>query len=66
MTKKNKNLERKEGKIRVSMKTPCSVSELESLLHMVSQAGHWHNAEVKGEEGVIVVEFETEPSLDNY
>ena len=42
------------------METPCSVSELESLLHMVSQAGHWHDAEVKGEEGLIVVEFEVE------
>lgn len=42
------------------METPCSVSELESLLHMVSQAGHWHDAEVKGEEGIIVVEFEVE------
>ncbi len=56
----NKRLTKKEGRIHVSIETPCAVSELESLLHMVSQSGHWHDAEVKGKDGLIVVEFDVE------
>lgn len=58
--KKKNSLVRKEGRIHVSLETPCSVSELESLLHMVSQSGHWHDAEVRGEDGKIVFCFDVD------
>lgn len=58
MQKKTKNIEKKENRIKVSIDTPCTVSELESLLHMISQSGHWHDAEIRDEDGSIVVEFE--------
>lgn len=38
--------------------TPCSVSDMEAFLHIVSHEGHWHDAVIKGEDGKIIIEFE--------
>ena len=44
----------------ISIDTPCSVSDMEGFLHIVSYEGHWHDAIVKGEDGKIVIEFEVD------
>jgi len=40
--------------------TPCSVSDMEGFLHIVSHEGHWHDAMIKGEDGKIIIEFEAD------
>lgn len=45
------------AKKRISIDTPCSVSDVEAFLHIVSHEGHWHDGEVIGMEGKIIIEY---------
>lgn len=45
-------------RISFSVKTPCSVSDVEMLLHRAAHSGHWHDAVVScGSDGSMVVEY---------
>lgn len=44
----------------ISIDTPCSVSDMEGFLHIVSHEGHWHDATVYGKDGKIVIEYSTD------
>lgn len=45
-------------KKRITIETPCTVTELENLLHVVSHEGHWHDAAVRTNETSVVIEYE--------
>lgn len=45
-------------KRQISIDTPCSVSDIEAFLHIVSHEGHWHDAVVHGKDGCIVIEYD--------
>jgi len=45
---------------KITIDTPCSVSDMEGFLHIVSHEGHWHDAVVRGVDGKIVIEFEVD------
>lgn len=47
-------------KRRITIDTPCSVSDMEDFLHIVSHEGHWHDAIVKGSKDKIIIEFEVD------
>lgn len=47
----------------ITIQTPCSVSDVESFLHIISHEGHWHDAVVFGEKGQIRIEFEDDSSV---
>lgn len=53
-------VENKKTKQTITLNTPCSVSDVENVLHMVASIGHWHNAEVRCEDDKIIIEFEYE------
>jgi len=58
MNRKSKKRYHVNDKIHhIVIDTPCSVSDVESFLHIVSHEGHWHDAIVKGENGKIILEF---------
>lgn len=49
---------KEEKKISFSVETPCSVSDIEMLLHRAAHSGHWHDAVVScRSDGSIVVEY---------
>lgn len=47
----------KENTKHISIDTPCSASDMENILHIVANAGHWHDAIVHGENKKIIIEF---------
>lgn len=47
----------KRNKKQITIETPCSVSDVEAFLHIVSHEGHWHDAEVIGKNGKIIIEY---------
>lgn len=58
--KKVKFLVKKNGKTskkHIVIETPCSVSDVEAFLHIISNEGHWHDAIVLGRNGNIIIEF---------
>jgi len=57
---KNCKHSKQNGKKHIIIDTPCSVSDMESFLHVVSHEGHWHDAIIKGEDGKVVIEFEVD------
>lgn len=60
MKKINTIFKKTSVKRHISIDTPCSVSDMEGFLHIVSHEGHWHDAIVKGEDGKIIIEFEVD------
>ena len=49
------------GKLKhITIETPCRVNELEAILHMVANDGHWHDAKITAEKGKVVVQFKDE------
>jgi len=42
----------------ITIETPCSVSELEHLLSLVSHEGHWHDAQISAAQGKLVIGYE--------
>lgn len=41
----------------ITIDTPCSVTDVENFLHIVSHEGHWHDAVVKATDRKLVIEF---------
>ncbi len=49
---------KEEKRITFSVNTPCSVSDVEQLLHRAAHSGHWHDAVVSCRpDGAIYVEY---------
>lgn len=42
----------------ITIETPCTVAQLESLLQVVSSQGHWHDASISALEGKIAIGYE--------
>lgn len=42
----------------ITIETPCTVTELEHLLSLVSHEGHWHDAQISADAGVITIGYE--------
>lgn len=58
---KKKNYKIKDNNIHhIIIDTPCSVSDIESFLSIVSHEGHWHDAIVKGKDNKIIIEFKVD------
>ena len=42
----------------ITIETPCTASELEHLLSLVSHEGHWHDAQISAAQGKLVMGYE--------
>lgn len=42
----------------ITIETPCTVAQLESLLQVVSGQGHWHDASISAFDGKIAIGYE--------
>lgn len=42
---------------KITIETPCPVSELEHLLTLVGREGHWHDAEIVAVKGKVVISY---------
>lgn len=41
----------------ITIETPCTVQQLESLLHIVSSQGHWHDSSISATNGKIEIGY---------
>lgn len=58
MEKKKDNTGSKQKLKHITIETPCTVAQLESLLQVVSGQGHWHDASISALEGKIAIGYE--------
>lgn len=42
---------------KITIETPCTVSELEHLLTLVEREGHWHDVEIVAVKGKVVISY---------
>ena len=52
-------------KKKITIQVPCTVQELENLLHIVSHEGHWHDAKVSIQKDNIVISYKDDLKDDN-
>ena len=48
----------------ITIETPCTVAQLESLLQVVSSQGHWHDASISALEGKIAIGYDDDEDND--